>query len=163
MFVSLLQLKPFLSGDESPVNTILLYARDEMCLDELKLTCEQTLSTLGHLVRCPKVMTGGGWIEYQLSHHLRYGSPDDDTLKKLQTTKSQYQAIVEKFAQCLEAVARQLNPLEHMLGERLHLKDSMCDDTKPHALDLYVVKVNALSTATELANACLRVANVIGQ
>lgn len=70
---------------------------------------------------------------------------------------------MEKFAQCLEAVARQLNPLEHMLGERLHLKDSMCDDTKPHALDLYVVKVNALSTATELANACLRVANVIGQ
>ena len=71
--------------------------------------------------------------------------------------------IVDKFAQCLEAVTWQLNPLEHMPGERLHLRDSMSEDNKPHALDLYVVKVNALSTATELANACLRVVNVIGQ
>ncbi|KAI4905885.1 hypothetical protein NFI96_014090 [Prochilodus magdalenae] len=116
----LLQLLPF---GEPVISTMLLCHRNEIMLDELKVTCQKAEHILRLSLKEPYALLGGGCTETLLSAYIRYMSQSKATeaATALNCSHSQFQLGTEAFCSSLESVTLSLeHDGQHCLMDHIH-------------------------------------------
>jgi len=140
--------------------TIILRGGSEQFIAESERSLHDAIMIVKRAVEYQSVVGGGGAIEMELSKHLRLYS---------RTIQSKIQFVVSAFAKALEVIPRQLgenagfdstnilNSLRaaHASGDMwmgVNIEnDGIIDSLKNHIWEPALVKINALSAATEAA------------
>ncbi len=162
----------FIEGCKDPRSvSVLIRAGLERLVDEAERALKDALSVVIDVVQKPKVVTGGGAIEAELSKKLR------DYASKV---GGREQLAIEAFAQTLEMIPKTLaenaglDPIDIMVALRLAhdkkeggaigvdvFKGGVKDMRKQGVVEPLRVKEQAIRSATEAASMILRIDDVI--
>ncbi len=162
----------FIEGCKDPRSvSVLIRAGLERLVDEAERALKDALSVVIDVVQKPKVVTGGGAIEAELSKKLR------DYASKV---GGREQLAIEAFAETLETIPKTLaenaglDPIDIMVALRLAhdkkeggavgvdvFKGGVKDMKKQGVVEPLRVKEQAIRSATEAASMILRIDDVI--
>lgn len=155
---------------EAKTSTLLLRGGSEQVIAEVERSLHDAIMIVKRALKNKLVVAGGGAIEMEISKYLRDHS---------KTVAGKQQIIINAFARALEVIPRQLcenagfDAIEILNRLRLaHSKEekwfgvdfeteTIADNFAKFVWEPSVVKINALSSATEAANLILSVDETI--
>jgi T-complex protein 1 subunit eta len=143
--------------------TIILRGCSEQYLDEADRSLHDAIMVVHRAIKNPLMVPGGGAIEIEISQNLH---------EKSRKMLGKAQIFIRTFANALEIIPRQLcdnagldsNNIISILRQKHRLPESkgvnfgvdiiegkVCDTLKAYLWEPSIIKINALSTATEAA------------
>jgi thermosome len=161
----------FIDGCKNPKSlTILIRGTNDYLLDEIERALEDSLGVISSCLKTKKILLGAGSMEIELSKKLRNFSKSVQGKERL---------AIEEFANALEFIPLTLaenaglDPIEiltelktrhenneNYIGINL-LNNSLEDIRKSGIFEPYMVKSQAISSATEAAIMILRIDDII--
>ncbi len=161
----------YITGCSNPkAITILIRGGSEHLMDETQRAIEDALGDISSLLKDSKVVCGGGAVEMEISRELK---------QYAQTLTGREQLAVEEFANALEFIPTTLAEnagldtidvltelrVAHDSGEKdfgINLFNSKIENTyKAGIIEPLNVKIQAISSASEIATMILRIDDVI--
>jgi T-complex protein 1 subunit eta len=157
----------FTGCKNSSTATIILRGSSEQYMDEVSRSLHDAIMIVRRMLKNPQFVPGGGAIEMDVSKYIHDES---------RTIMGKRQIFFRSFAKALEIIPRQLcdnagfdsSDILNLLRQKHNLSDGqrfgvdmnsggICDTYNSFVLEPSIVKINALSSATEVASLILSI------